>query len=213
MGPARRATMLRSVRLWALAAVPFLLAPAACTTTTESDSDSSADEINYRSTAGQEFSFTTEVTFTPPADVAALQGAAKDEALTAHADKLRETVAGAISASLDKLWPEDYRTTSAGVAVQFRQGTATSRDMKAIDGGKYSLVVSADFAGVNDLLRKLPMKTDNGKTYLPVTADIGNGEEELRVTITPIERSLNAYPKYLELFEGGLDIAVHVGGD
>jgi hypothetical protein len=36
---------------------------------------------------------------------------------------------------------------------------------------------------------------------------------DLQVTVTPIERSLNAYPKYLDMFADGLDIGVHIGGD
>lgn len=203
--------MIRALRRAALGlALP--LAVVACSSEA-SDVDASADEINYRSTAGQEFELSTVVTFTPSADVQALQGDAQTSALVAQADTLRATVTTAITAELDRLWPEDERTSRAGVAIEFRQATAQERDLKPVDGGRYTVTVSAEFSGVTDLLHKLPMKTDDGETYLPVTVDLGAGSEELHVTVTPIERSLNAYPKYLDLFADGLDIAVHVGGD
>jgi hypothetical protein len=73
--------------------------------------------------------------------------------------------------------------------------------------------VASEFSGIKDLEHRLPQITKDGKTFLPVTADLGAGNVDLQVFITPIERSLNAYPKYLEMFEDGLDIYVHVGGD
>ena len=40
----------------------------------------------------------------------------------------------------------------------------------------------------------------DAKTFLPVSADLGAGKVDLEVFITPVERSLNAYPKYLDMF-------------
>lgn len=193
--------------------VPALLFSAACTT--ESDGlDSSSDEINYRSTAGQEFDLGATVTFPVPETARALQGEEREQAIAARADELRTSVTAAISAELDRIWPEEQRVSRAGVAIQFRQASASYRDLKpSADGAKYTMTVSGDFSAVKDIERKLPMKTEGDKTFLPVSTDVGSGPEELQVFITPVERSRNAYPKYLELFEGGLDIAVHVGGD
>jgi hypothetical protein len=73
--------------------------------------------------------------------------------------------------------------------------------------------VAAEFAGIKDLQTRLPQTTVDGKTFLPVSADLGAGAVPLQVFITPIERSLNAYPMYLDMFADGLDISVHVGGD
>ena len=193
--------------------VPALLFSAACTSEAD-DVDSSADEINYRSTAGQEFDLSTTVTFAVPAEAQGLEGEARETAITTRADALRTSVTSAISAELDRIWPEDQRIRRTGAAIQFRQASATYRDLKAsADGTRYTMTVSGEFAAVKDIERKLPMKTDGGKTFLPVSTDLGSGTEELQVFLTPVERSRNAYPKYLELFEDGLDIAVHVGGD
>ncbi|MEA2752481.1 MAG: hypothetical protein QOI41_6624 [Myxococcales bacterium] len=201
-------------RLAAALSVPLLLATA-CSSAGSSDGiDSSSDEINYRSTAGQEFALSTNVTFKPSAESLALQGAAKDEAILAEAQKLRNTTLTTITAELDKLWPEEMRTTSAGVAIQYRQASAALSDLKALPGDAgYGLTVTGEFAGVKDLEKKLPLKTVDGKVFLPITADLGAGSVDLQVTVTPIERSLNAYPKYLDMFADGLDIGVHIGGD
>ncbi len=193
--------------------VPFAVAATACASADDSSVDQSADDLNYRSTAGQEYSLTTPVTFEVSADIRAMTGDAKTAALLAHAEALRGTVTTAITSSLDTLWPEEMRTTSAGVAIEFRQKTATEKDLVAVDDTHMSMLVSAEFSGVKDLLTKLPMKTDNGVSYLPIIADLGAGAAELHITVAPIERSLNAYPKYLDMFQDGLDIAVHVGGD
>jgi hypothetical protein len=204
--------MLRSWRRWGLVlSVPLLLATAC--SSGDSDVDANDDELNYRGTAGQEFALSTDITFKLPEAIEALTGEAKETAVTAHAEQLRNTVTSAIGAELDKIWPEEERTSRSGVAIQYRQGSATLRDLKVLEGGKYGMTVSGDFGGIKDLERRLPLKTAEGKKYLPVNADLGAGSEELKITITPVERSRNAYPKYLELFEGGLDIAVHMGGD
>lgn len=176
--------------------------------------DESTDEINYRSTAGQEFELSATITFKVSAETQALQGGEKEKAVNTQATTLRNSVTSAITSELDKIWPQAERLTRAGAAVQFRQTTASFRDLTALaDGTGYSLTIAGEFAGVKDLERRLPLKTEGEKTFLPVTTDVGAGPQELQVFLKPIERSLNAYPKYLELFEDGLDIGVHVGGD
>jgi hypothetical protein len=176
--------------------------------------DSTSDEINYRSTSGQEYLLSTTVSFALTEEMRALQGEEREKAIAAHADQLRTRVTATISSELDKIWPEEARIArGGGVAIQLRQGSAVYRDLKLEADGRYSILVSGEFAGVKDIEKKLPMKTVEGRTFLPVSADQGTGPVELEVTLAPIERSLNAYPKYLQLFEDGLDISVHVGGD
>ncbi len=193
--------------------VPALLATACATQADETSTGD--DEINYRSTAGQEYALSATVTFPMPDEAKSLEGAEKEAAITKRAEQLRSLVASAISAELDRLWPEEERTHGDGAVIQYRQGTATFRDLTAsADGSSYTIVVSGEFAAMNDIQARLPLKAAEDATkYLPVSFDAGAGAQELHVTVTPIERSGNAYPKYLELFEDGLDIAVHVGGD
>lgn len=184
----------------------------ACGATTETVA-SGDDEINYRSTAGQEFTLTTTVTFPVPDEAKALEGDARQAAITARADALRTQVAAAISADLDRIWPEEKRTEGEGLVIQYHQGSATMRDLKQADGGLYAITVSGEFSATNDIASKLPMKKDGDASYYPLTFDAGSGPQELRLVLAPVERSSNAYPKYLELFEDGLDVSVHVGGD
>lgn len=206
--------MASSLRRLALAlTVPALLATA-CGEAAKDTSAQSADELNYRSTTGQEFLLSTEIVFTLPESVKGQAGDALNEALLAHTHELRNKVTTAITAELDRIWPEDTRIRrSAGVTLQFRQLTAGTSEVERFDGDHYRMVVNGEFAGVSDLEAKLPLAGPDGEKYLPVKADLGAGEEELRVRISTIESSLNAYPKYLELFEDGLDIGAHFGGD
>jgi hypothetical protein len=200
-------------RFACLLTIPVLFATA-CSSAEEPETDSSADEINYRSTSGQEFALSTNVTFKLSAETAALQGDAKTAAVLAQAQALRDNVLTTISTELDKLWPEDMRTSNANVAIQYRQATASLADLKELpDASGYGFTVTGEFAGIKDLETRLPMKTVAGKKFLPINADLGAGPQELQVTVTPIARSLNAYPKYLELFQDGLDISAHFGGD
>jgi hypothetical protein len=199
-------------RLSALLSIPILLATA-CSSSTDPKVDAAADELNYRSTAGQEFALTSDVTFKLPAEIEALKGDERDTAVLAHSEKMRSTVTTAITAELDKIWPEEERISNAGVSIEFRQATAGLKDLKALDACGFGMTVTTEFAGIKDLEKRLPLKTVADKTFLPVSADLGAGPVELQVFIAPIARSLNAYPKYLELFEDGLDISVHVGGD
>lgn len=202
-------------RLALLLALPMTLAGAACSSAPDDQTESGDDEINYRSTAGQEFLLSTDVAFKVSDDILALQGEAKEKAIADKANTLRTGITSAISAELDRIWPEEQRLTRAGLAIQFRQASAAFKDLKLADNGRYTMTVTGEFAAVKDIEQKLPLKSADGKKYLPVSYDLGSGAaEELKVTLSPIERSLNAYPKYLELFaDGALDIGVHVGGD
>ncbi|MDB4945935.1 MAG: hypothetical protein JWP97_5469 [Labilithrix sp.] len=203
--------------LFASAVLLSTLAPFAggCGSAEDAATDETSDELNYRSTAGQEFALTTQVTFALPTDIAAQpEGAAKQAAIAKHAETLRATVTTAIVAELDRIWPEDYRVTGAGVSIEFRQKTATLADLRKASDGTYAMTVNTEFSGIKDLEKKLPLTTKDGKTFLPVKADVGaTAEADLQVFISPIASSLNAYPKYLDLFADGLDISVHVGGD
>ena len=205
--------MITRRRLSAALALPLLLA-AACSSSASAPTDATADELNYRSTAGQEFALTTDVTFKVSAEIDAMAaGADKDAAIAAQAATLRTTVTTALTAELDRIWPEEERISGSDVSIEFRQATATFADLKPQDGGVFGMTVKTEFAGIKDLEKRLPLKTEGDKTFLPLSADLGAGPVDLRVFITPITSSLNAYPRYLELFQDGLDIAVHVGGD
>ena len=198
-------------RLTLALALPALLVTACAVD--EEPNESAESEINYRSTAGQEFVLSTTVTFDVPRNAEGLEGEERERAVMNRAAALRNSVTSAISAELDRIWPQAERLSRAGVAIQFRQASASYSDLKPV-GDRFSMTVSGEFGAVEGLARKLPLaSTEDGRAYLPVSTDLGAGPEPLQVFLTPVERSRNAYPKYLELFEDGLDIGVHVGGD
>jgi hypothetical protein len=189
-------------RLALLLALPSVLAATACTAADDS-SEATDDELNYRSTAGQEYELSTNVTFPVPAEAASLTGEEKEKAIAARAEQ----------SEFDRLYPEEARIRSGAVAIQYRQLTPTFRDLVPA-GDKYSMTVAGEFGAMKDLEAKLAMQTGaDGKKYFPVKTDLGEGEIELQVSVKPIERSLDSYPKYLELLADGLDIGYFAGGD
>jgi hypothetical protein len=199
-------------RLSCLTLVPVALATAC--SSAEPEETSSADAINYRSTAGQEFELQAELRFTLPPNIQSMEGATRETATASHIESVRRKALTAINAELDRLWPEAERLKFAGVAIMLRQSTPKESQLREVDdGGRYAFTLTAEFGAIKDLEQRLPLRIIEGKKVLPVPADLGDGAEELLVTVRPIERSRNAYPKYLELFEDGLDIGVHVGGD
>lgn len=210
-------TPLRSLALALALAAPTLAATAACSVT-PAETETSDDELNYRSVSGQEFELSAAVTFKAPESARGLEGEARDAAIATRAAEIRNQIATAMSAELDRVWPKEDRLSREKLAIQYRQGSAGSRDLTPVDGGaSYTMTVTGEFSGVKDAEQKLPLVAPEGepsaKKYLPMTADVGDGPVELRVYLTPVARSRNAYPKYMELFEDGLDIAVHAGGD
>lgn len=205
--------ILRWRHVTALFVAPLLLATACSSTLADTGADESEGELNYRSTDGQEFLMTTEVNFKIRDDIQALQGSAKDDAIRVVADSQRTSTALAIAAELDRVFPESERMSRGGVAVQLRQMTAGLSDLKTNDNGAtYTMTVNAEFSGSTGFDKKLPLTTANGKTFLPVPNSDSTGAP-LQVFITPEDRSPNAYPKYLDLFEDGLDISIHEGDD
>jgi hypothetical protein len=204
-------SMFRAVPLASVFALGAIASASACSVSNEEVSE---DDLNYRSTAGQEYSLSAEVTFTLSAESEALTGLQKSAALLSRAEEVRTLAIDSMVTELDRLWPEDLRIKREGTAIQYRQGTAASSEPKPQSkSGTYTLAVSSEFAGVTGFEGKLPLVTEGAQRFLPVPTDVGNGPETMKVTIAPIARSLNAYPKYDELFKDGLDIAVHVGGD
>ena len=100
--------------------------------------------------------------------------------------------------------------------MQVRKGSLRWADLKVLETS-YAITATSEFAGAPDLLERLPLQKEGNRMYIVVATDrehtpeVQNGR--LKTYIEPVSASLNAYPKYLDLFEGGLDIAVHVGSD
>ncbi len=147
-------------------------------------------------------------------DVAALTDAEREKAILEQANELYAHTLDRITTAI---WP---RWRNLGVDAgppAVRGGGVKATDVKWVGDGVYTFTAKSEFAGVPDLLTRLSLQTDGRRPYLAFPVDrsalpeVQNGV--LKVYIEPISKSLDAYPKYLELFEGGLDIAVHVGSD
>lgn len=196
-----------------LVAFPLGLWAAACGSAAPA-TDASEDELNYRSAAGQEFALTASIVFKTPEAVLAASGTDKKAKLKAHADTVETQVAQALSNKFSELWPEAVRLSSRRVALQLRQNTVDRRKLTALNGGaRYRMTVRAEFSGTDNIMKELPLQAESGKTYLEIAMDLGEGEKPFRAYVEPIRESVNAYPRYMELLEDGLDIDVYFGDD
>jgi hypothetical protein len=165
---------------------------AACATgAPEPELDGIEQEADYRSPVGREFDITGEVTITAPDDAKAKELAkAKVESLTRALDE-----------RLWKIWPEDDRQSREGIVVMLRSASTMVDGLRA-EGEAFRFTYKAEAAGPHDLLTKLPL--EEGHT-LKV--------DDVTLKLTPAAQTVDAYPQYLDLFQDGLDIAIHVGGD
>lgn len=176
-------------------------------------SDSSSDAVNYRSTLGREFAATGASTVILTGDDAALEGEARTEKATALARAKKEDITRALQAKLLELVPEAVRTKADGLAVMLRASSHGADAVIDRGEGVFGFNYRAECGGPLDLLKKLPLEAAGEGKRLPLTLGSGDTKEDVVLTLTPEERSPDAYPRYLELFEDGLDIGIHVGGD
>jgi len=97
-------------------------------------------------------------------------------------------------------------TDAAARKVYLDETCASQPELRArLDELLESHAVAGEFGAMNEIESKLAMVAGpDGKKYFPVKTDLGEGEVELRISINPIARSLDAYPKYLEMFADGL---------
>lgn len=208
-----------------------------CADDVPSNDEVGADEaaLDYRATNGREFAVTAELAVTleaAPADLATPSTPAigpptprrtddasetqdedeDEEARLARASELArdaiDRTTRALDAELSRIWPEDRRKAEKNVVAMIRMATP-GRDELVRDGDTYRFTYRAEIAGPNDLLDRLPL--DRSATRPSTTLTVG--DETVVLSWEPTAETGDAYPSYAEMFEGGLDIAIHVGGD
>ncbi|MCA9667279.1 MAG: hypothetical protein KC503_16885 [Myxococcales bacterium] len=166
---------------------------------------------DFRSTIGYEYELTATASVTLAGDDAALEGEARAARAAELAQSEVDRITRAVNSALDAIWSKDDKL-QRGAALTLRKGTFSAADMTvtADDANTFTFTYKGQLAGRTDLLSKLPLETRDGRRVLDV--DLG-GDRTLELTFKQVDETPDAYPRYRELFEGGLDVTVHVGGD
>lgn len=185
-----------------------------CSAPPEDDSDANGGALNYKSAAAREYRLSTEVTVKLPKEVSSKTGDERTQLILEHAGTTRALVEKTIAKALSPSW---FDLGIGAIPMQVRSSSVQWKDLEFLDDDRYVFTATSEFAGIPNLLSKLPVVKEGDRAYLSVpndrsiSPDVQNGR--LKTYIESINESLDAYPRYLDLFEDGLDIAVHVGSD
>lgn len=175
------------------------------------DAESTDDDLNYRSTVGREYAITTEVTLTTTPEIAALSGKARTDALVQQL--------GSVQDEIWMLFGRKIEATTGGHDAKFpftlRHGGHTAGDAIQVDAKTFRLPMRVEVTSIDTFLSKLPLKTEGGRQYVDsvISNQLETFSQKLRFYFTTEPRSANAYPEYMALAAGGIDIALHVGFD
>lgn len=193
----------------ALAPLALSLA-AACSSGPTAPDEAATDEANldYRSTVGREYNVVGESRIDLTGDDAALTGEARAAKAQELARAKVDAITRALDAELQRIWPVQRRTDEKNVIVMVRMATPRGDALRE-DGAGYRFTYRAQAAGPNNLLESLPLALDGDRKTLALAL----GEERVALAWSPSAETADAYPRYAEMFEDGLDIAIHVGGD
>ncbi len=162
---------------------------------------------NYRSPIGQEYRVESRVIIRLEGQDSGLFGEERDarvhELVNARVDEITQK----LDAWMWQVLPQDRRTD---ISIVLR--VATPRGTQAIEADEhaYAFDYSVEAAGPNDLLDRLPLVDIGGTNGVTLTLD---DQSQVDLFFTGIDSSPDSYPRFLDLFEDGLDIGILVGGD
>jgi len=164
--------------------------------------------LDYRATNGKEFDVATDVRVTLAAEDAALTPDEKKARASELARAKVDAITRALDAELLRIWPESRRQDEKNIVAMIRMATPAGDALRE-DGDGFVFTYHAEVAGPNQLLELLPLDRAGDLRTSKLTV----GSDELTLTWTALPVTADSYPRYAEMFEDGLDIAIHVGGD
>ncbi|MCK5801140.1 MAG: hypothetical protein KAI47_28325 [Deltaproteobacteria bacterium] len=162
---------------------------------------------DYRSTIGQEFDVTGVMSVRLTGSDTELVGEARIERARELAATAVDKLTKAFNDKLEKIFDKATRKSTVSVMVRFC--TSTFDGLVAGEGTSYHMIYSAEVAGPGDMLSYLPLEAEGDRKVLKV----GLSDQTVSLTFEPVDNTGDAYPQYLDMFQDGLDIAIHVGGD
>ncbi len=195
----------------------LLLILAACTpmdmATSTGDGETAAEfengkADNYRSPNGREYDVKGEITI----DLSQAEDSSYSAAETIATEAVN-LVSAALNAEFQRVWPDARRTEEERLVVMMRQASSIQESLSDNGDGTYTLSYSGEVGAPTDFLERYPFAGGSGSPYIDLSYQQNGETRNVRLDFTVSEATEDAYPKYLELFEDGLDIAIHVGGD
>jgi len=159
---------------------------------------------NYLSPVVQEYDVEAEASVKLTEEEALLDSAARTTRAAELATALTGRITQAMDAELSALAPEGQSRDPDGVIVFLRKSSVQTDELTPVDAASYTFVYRAEVAGTNNLL-----PFPDGTRQLEVTVE----ETPLTLRFRPSARVSDTYPRYRDLFQGGLEIYLHYGGD
>ena len=181
------------------------------------DPDAPADVLegakadDYLGPISQEYDLVTEVSVTLEGEDAALEGEARTERARALGSEEMNRITMALDQQIWAEWTEDERTGDNSILL--RQMSDSIDNMRETEPNVFVFDYVAEVAGPQDLLERYPFGQADGHLFLEVVTGSGDTAHTYHLIVTVSEETPDSYPEYLEMFEDGLDIAVHVGDD
>lgn len=166
---------------------------------------------DYFGSLSAEYDLTAAVRVTLEGEDADLEGEAREERARELALEEMERITAAVDDKIWEDWTEDERTGDN--AVMLRQMSDTLDELVDEGEGVYRFEYLVEVAGPSDLLERYPFGDDDAGLFLEISVGYGDDVRDYRLDVTTSEATPDSYPEYMEMFEGGLDIAVHIGDD
>ena len=171
--------------------------------------DGKADD--YLGTLSIELDLTVEVEVRLEGEDAALEGEEREARARALGVREMDAVTSAVDRAVWAEWTEDARTGDN--AILLRQMSDALDGLRELEPDLFAFDYVVELAGPRDVLQRYPFGRDETGFFLDVTVGSGDAARAYLLRVGPSEETPDAYPEYLEMFEDGLEIAVHIGDD
>ncbi len=168
-------------------------------------------EDDYLGTLSLEFDLAAEVRITLTGDDAALEGEARTERARELGLEEMNRITAAVDDKIWDEWTEDDRTRDNSILL--RQMSDSIDGLQEAETNVFAFQYLVEVAGPSDLMERFPFEQGEGQLFLPVSVGSGDQARDYRLVVTVSEETPDSYPEYLEMFEDGLEIAIHVGDD
>jgi hypothetical protein len=164
---------------------------------------------NYLSPVVQEYDIQGQARLVLADADAALTGEERDERVADLARELTDRITNGLDSRLGQLFPHDDQKEDDGVIVMLRESSTSSDNLVADGEAAYTFLYNAEAAATDNLL-----PFEDGTRELEVkVSNVGTEDTAVQLHFSASAVVRDTYPRYRELFQDGLDIYIHYGGD
>lgn len=168
-------------------------------------------EDDYLGTLSLEFDLVADVLVYLEGEDAELEGEARQWRARELGLEEMDLITGAVDQQIWAEWTDDDRTSDN--AILLRQMSDSIDDIFESESGIFLFEYVVEVAGPSNLMERFPFGQDESGMYLEVTVGSGDDARTYKLRVSVSENTPDSYPEYMQMFEGGLEIAVHIGDD